>query len=313
MKYSLSVVLPLHNEMESLPLLLDELSRVLSDYHGNWEIVAIDDGSRDATWFVIAEIIKNFSRLRGIRFSRNFGKEAAILAGLKAAKGDWIIVMDADGQHPPSLLPVMLEHACHSQAQIVAARKREQPSEVYLARVFSSLFNRIMYRATGLNLRGASDYRLLKRPVVDAILSMPERIRFFRAMTVWTGFQQYDVEFDVPPRLGGNSSWSLIGLLRYAVTGIVGFSSKPLLVSIYIGFIGIFVSMALAAQAIFSWASGEAVSGWTSLTLVILFFGSCNLITVGILGVYMSQLFDEIKSRPSYLIAEEIEAKIKLD
>ena len=213
--------------------------------------------------------------------------------------------MDGDGQHPPALLPEMLALADDDAVHIVAARKRQRPADSALTRFLSHLFNKLMYRATGLDLAGSCDYRLMKRSVVDTLLTMPERVRFFRAMTVWTGFRQADLEFDVPPRLAGQTAWTTSGLIRLAVVAITGFSAKPLTLVFRTGVLGLVLSVVLAAQALWSWASGHAILGWTSLTLVMVFFGSSNLIGIGILGAYLAQLFDEIKARPIYLLADD--------
>ncbi|MDP3651261.1 MAG: glycosyltransferase family 2 protein [Rhodoferax sp.] len=302
----LSIIVPLHNEVESLPLLLPALHNALAKWGCEWEVICVDDGSRDDTWAQVVALATTDSRICGLRFTRNFGKEAAILAGLEAARGDWIVVMDGDGQHPPALLPKMLACAEDESVAIVAAKKRTRDADTWFARVLSRGFNRIMLAATGLDLQNACDYRLLKRPVVDALLRMPERIRFFRAMTVWTGFKQVDIEFDVLPRLAGQTAWSTRGLLSLAINGITGFSAQPLTLVFRLGFFGLAVSVALTAQAIWSWETGNAISGWTSLTIVMVFFGSANLLALGVLGAYIAQLFNEIKARPPYLVGSRV-------
>lgn len=311
--YKLSIVIPLHNEAAAFPLLLQALRRALADWTEAWQIVAIDDGSRDATWQAILTASREFTDgvadFKGLRFSRNFGKEAAMLAGLEAAQGEWVVVMDGDGQHPPALLPEMLRRAAEEGVDLVAAQKRERATDGLSARLLARLFNRFMHLATGLDLSNACDYRLMKRHVVDALLAMPERTRFFRAMTAWTGFRQANVPFDVPPRLAGATAWTTGGLIRLAVTAITGFSAKPLTLIFRIGLLGLVVSIVLALQALWSWLSGVAVSGWTSLTLVIVFFGSANLLGIGVMGAYLAQLFDEIKARPVYLVSSRVETQ----
>jgi glycosyltransferase involved in cell wall biosynthesis len=304
---SLSIVVPLHNEADSLPLLVSALHDALAGWRGDWDITCVDDGSRDDTWARLVALSSTDSRINGLRFTRNFGKEAAILAGLEAARGEWVVVMDGDGQHPPALLRQMLACAEDNAIAIVAAKKRARQADTWLARVLSRGFNRIMLAATGLDLQNACDYRLLKRPVVDALLRMPERIRFFRAMTVWTGFKQSDIEFDVMPRLAGQTAWSTRGLISLAVNGITGFSAQPLTLVFRLGVFGLVLSLALTAQAIWSWETGTAISGWTSLTIVMVFFGSANLMALGVLGAYLAQLFNEIKARPPYLVGERIQ------
>ena len=304
----LSIIVPLHNEGESLPLLLPALHHALATWSYEWDVIFVDDGSRDETWAQVVALAATDPRICGLRFTRNFGKEAAILAGLESARGDWIVVMDGDGQHPPALLPQMLACAGDESVAIVAAKKRTRDADSWVARVLSRGFNRIMLAATGLDLQNACDYRLLKRPVADALLRMPERIRFFRAMTVWTGFRQVDIEFDVLPRLAGKTAWSMRGLLSLAINGITGFSAQPLTLVFRLGVFGLAASVALTAQAIWSWKTGNAISGWTSLTIVMVFFGSANLLALGVLGAYIAQLFNEIKARPPYLVAARVRA-----
>ena len=284
-------------------MLIDALHESMRAWKGKWEIICVDDGSKDNTWSSVQKLATTHARIQGLRFTRNFGKEAAILAGLEAAQGAWVVVMDGDGQHPPALLPDLLRHAENDAFEIIAGKKRVRAPENAAAGMLSRVFNQIMHAATGLDLQNSCDYRLLKRPVIEALLRMPERIRFFRAMTVWTGFAQLDVEFDVLPRLAGNSAWSTRGLISLAVNGITGFSSQPLTLVFRFGFFGLLLSVLLTAQALWSWFMGSAISGWTSLTIVLVFFGSANLLGLGVLGAYMAQLFNEIKARPTYLLS----------
>lgn len=309
MSRTLSIVVPLHNEAESLPLVLAALRKSLADWGGNRETILVDDGSHDDSWAQICAAARQYPQTSGIRFTRNFGKEAAILAGLEAATGDWVVVIDGDGQHPPTLLPKMLERAEDETVAIVAARKRSRDADGWVTRFVSHTFNRVMHAATGFDMQGACDYRLMKRPVVNTLLSMPERIRFFRAMTVWTGFRQVDVDFDVPPRVAGSTSWTRRSLVRLAITAITGFSAKPLMLVFHMGIVGLGLSVLLALQALWSWVSGVAVSGWTSLALLMVFFGSSILVGIGLLGLYLGQLFDEIKARPAYLVGERMDAQ----
>ncbi|MBI4345358.1 MAG: glycosyltransferase family 2 protein, partial [Elusimicrobia bacterium] len=268
------------------------------------EILAIDDGSRDATWERLrAECAKRPS-LRAIRFTRNFGKEAAMLAGLRLATGAAVVVMDADGQHPPALIPRMLDVWRSGKAQIVAGRKEQRGLDDAWIRVNAWLFNWLARRLTGLDFSGASDFRLLDRRVVDALTAFPERVRFFRGMTAWTGFASESIPFAVEPRIAGASRWDWSQLARLAVTAITSFSAKPLVLIFDLGLMGMLAAAVLFVQALWSWHAGIAGSGWTSLTIVIVFFGSANLLGIGVLGAYLAQLFDEIKARPEYLIAE---------
>ena len=302
----LSILIPAFNEAEGITLFFKQLYDVLESCCADFEIWVIDDGSRDSTWEKVCVAQKVFPSLFGLKFTRNFGKEAAILAGLRNVRGKAVIVMDADGQHPPSLLPNMLEAWRKGNAQIVAAQKSSRDTDKWTARLNAHLFNKLMKTLTGLDLAGASDFRLLDRRVIDTLLAFPEKVRFFRGMTVWTGFNTTTLGFDVAPRIAGESQWSTAQLTRLAIIAITSFSAKPLGMIFRLGLFGIAASILIFLQAIYSWMSGIAISGWTSLTVVILLFGSANLLGIGVLGAYLAQIFDEIKSRPEYLISESL-------
>jgi glycosyltransferase involved in cell wall biosynthesis len=302
----LSVIIPAHNEADGILIFLEQLHAALSDCCADFEVVVIDDGSRDGTWSLVHGAACRFDWLHAFRFTRNFGKEAAILLGLRHCRGRAAVVMDADGQHPPELLPRLLEPWRSGDAQIVAARKN--CGAVSLRSRFTTyVFNRMMRILTGLDLANASDYRLLDRSVVEALLVFPEKVRFFRGMTVWTGFTTTQVEFRVAPRIAGTSQWNPAQLTQLAIVAITGYSSKPLGMIFWLGMIGMGAALLLFIQALYSWFTGIAVSGWSSLTVVILLFGSANLLGIGVLGAYLAQIFNEIKKRPDYIVREKVE------
>ncbi|MDD5275592.1 MAG: glycosyltransferase family 2 protein [Methylovulum sp.] len=300
---TLSLVIPVYNEAVVLTPFWQELAPILNALTLRYEVLFVDDGSQDDTWSRIRQLAAQHAEIRGVRFTRNFGKEAAILAGLEQAQGQAVVVMDGDGQHPPSLLPEMLD-AWWQGYPLVVACKKERPNDSLFARVSARLFAALMHRLSGLDLVNSADYRLLDRKVVSALLACPEKIRFFRGMTTWTGVQSYPIAFSVPARLAGESHWSKLGLVKMALYALVSYSAKPLYYLFGSGIAGLLVSVLLGLQALYSWLAGIAVSGWTSLTLVILIFGSANLLGLGLLGIYVGQLFEEIKARPSYLIRE---------
>ena len=302
----LSVIVPAFNEGAGIAMFLGRLFEVLRACCPEHEVWVIDDGSRDDTWTRLREECIRYPRLDGVRFTRNFGKEAAILAGLRHARGRAVVVMDADGQHPPALLPQLLEPWRAGRARIVAAHKVARTSDGWVARVNALLFNRLMLMLTGLDLSASSDFRLLDRSAVDALLAFPEKVRFFRGMTVWTGFPTERIGFDVAPRIAGESRWGTGQLIRLAVTGITAYSAKPLGMIFKLGVFGMVAALLLLIQALYSWFTESAVSGWTSLTVVVLFFGSANLLGIGVLGAYLAQLFEEIKARPPFLIRETL-------
>jgi glycosyltransferase involved in cell wall biosynthesis len=308
----LSVVVPAFNEAEGLAAFLEQLFGVLRNCTDSYEVWVVNDGSRDATWEKLRAETARYPQLRGVSFTRNFGKEAAILAGLRHARGKAVIIMDADGQHPPSLLPEMLNLWRSGKAQIVAAQKANRDTDSWMAQLNARMFNGLMHMLTGLNLEGASDFRLLDRRVVDTLLAFPEKVRFFRGMTVWTGFTTVPLPFDVAPRIAGNSQWSTAQLTRLAITAITAYSAKPLGMIFRLGLLGMAAAFLLLLQAFYSWTTHIAVSGWTSMTVIVLFFGSANLLGIGVLGAYLAQIFDEIKGRPEFLVAEVIGQTEKL-
>lgn len=297
----LSIIIPAHNEASGILILLERLNDVLSSCCNDFEVLVIDDGSRDETWTLLNDAASRIDWLRAISFTRNFGKEAAILAGLRHSRGQAAIVMDADGQHPPELLPLMLEPWRSGRAQIVSAQKKRGAVSL-ISRLKTYSFNKLMLILTSLDLSNASDYRLLDRSVVNTLLAFPEKVRFFRGMTVWTGFNTVQVEFEVAPRIAGESQWSIFQLTQLAIVAITGYSAKPLGMIFWMGIVGMATAFLLFIQALYSWMSGVAVSGWSSLTVVILVFGSANLLGVGVLGAYLAQIFDEIKKRPEYIV-----------
>lgn len=300
----LSIIVPAFNEAEGIAAFLSQLFGVLADCSESYEVWVVDDGSRDATWERLRVELGRYPQLHGLRFTRNFGKEAAILAGLRQVRGRAVVVMDADGQHPPALLPQMLALWRRGDAQIVAAQKANRDTDTWFARLNARLFNGLMHTLTGLDLEGASDFRLLDRRVVEALLAFPEKVRFFRGMTVWTGFTTVPLAFNVAPRIAGSSQWSTAQLMRLAITAITSYSAKPLSMIFRLGLFGMFAAALLLLQAVYSWLTHAAVSGWTSMTVVVLFFGSANLLGIGVLGAYLAQIFDEIKARPEFLVGE---------
>jgi glycosyltransferase involved in cell wall biosynthesis len=304
----LSVIVPAYNEGQGITAFLAVLFEVLRGCRTSFDVWVIDDGSRDDTWQRLDSARERYPELRGIRFTRNFGKEAAVLAGLRQSTGAAVVVMDGDGQHPPSLLPQMLDIWRAGEAQIIAAQKAARPTDSRMERMNAHLFNSLMRIMTGFDLSGASDYRLLDRRVVDVLLAFPERVRFFRGMTVWTGFTTRHLAFDVAPRIAGSSRWSTRQLTKLAINAITAYSAKPLSLVFRLGLLGMLAAFILFVQAVYSWSVGIAVSGWTSMTVVLLFFGSANLLGIGVLGAYLAQIFDEIKARPEYLIKQELHA-----
>jgi len=315
----LSVIVPVYNEENVIKSFTDHLLNVLNSINMtcnmSWEIVFVDDGSLDNTFEIIKTLAVSSEKISGVRFSRNFGKEAAMLAGLEHAEGRAVLMIDGDGQHPPEYIKQLVVPWQAGKADIVMAVKSERKSDSVWSRANAHLFNWFMEWATGMNMTGASDFQLLDRRVVQSILQMKERNRFFRGLSNWAGFRVVRVPFNVDDRMGGESKWSTLQLIRLAVTGITSFSARPLNLVMGLGACGLGVGFILLIQALWSWFIGIDVPGWTSLTIVILFFGSANLVAVGLVGIYLAKIFEEVKARPIYLVQETTRTldSVKLD
>jgi glycosyltransferase involved in cell wall biosynthesis len=272
-----------------------------------YELVLVDDGSSDDTWRVISEEAKASPSIRALRLSRNFGKESALCAGLEHARGDAVILMDGDGQHPPSLLPDMVRMWQASGADIVQAVKRHRGREAFSDKAGALLFYFILHKLSGFDFKGASDFKLMNRKAVNAWLKMGERNVFFRGMTAWMGFTTVQIPFEVAPRSSGQSTWSYLKRLKLALTGITAFSSLPLQLVTFAGMLFLVFSILLGAETIYLKLIGQAVSGFTTVILLELIIGSFLMISLGIIGEYLARIYEEVKGRPRYLVAEAIE------
>ncbi len=298
----ISVVVPAHNEAQGIAHATRVIGGILDGCGVRWEIVVVDDGSRDDTFERVGEIARGEPRVKGIRFSRNFGKEAALLAGLSHATGDAVITIDADLQHPPALIPEMIEH-WRAGAKVVDAVKRSRDTDGALTRLRAHLFNTLLARLGGIRVENSSDFKLLDRVVVDTVVRLlPERRRFYRGLTEWVGYQRVSLPFDVAERHAGDSKWSLWKLIELALTATVSFTSAPLRIVTVLGFCTLAFGFVVGAEAIHQWALGDAVSGFTTTIATLLIIGSTIMISLGIIGEYIAKIYDEIKARPPYLV-----------
>jgi polyisoprenyl-phosphate glycosyltransferase len=304
-----SVVIPVFREGVQLSAFLALVRDSLRQCNLPYELVLVDDGSPDDTWRVIVEEAKMFQAIRALRLSRNFGKEAALCAGLEHARGDAAIVMDADGQHPPSLIPDMVRMWQSSGADIVEAVKRKRGRESLSSKLGALLFYFILNKLSGFHFKGASDFKLMNRKAVDAWLRMHERNVFFRGMTVWMGFITVQIPFEVVPRSAGQSTWSVLKRLKLALVGITAFSSFPLHLVTFAGVIFLVLSVLLALETLYLKLTGQAVSGFATVILLELIIGSLLMISLGIIGEYLARIYEEVKGRPRYLVRESIESR----
>ena len=304
----LSVVLPSYNEELNIQRTIDRLSGVLQEASIPYELIFVNDGSRDQTWNLIQQAWQERDDIIGIDFSRNFGKEAAILAGLANATGACCAVMDCDLQHPPEKL-VEMYRLWEQGYDLIEGVKHSRGKENLFHRLCAGSFYKIMSFVTRMDMSRASDFRLMDRKVVDALVAMPERSVFFRALSSWVGYKTATVEFDVREREAGESKWSLPALVKYAVRNIVSFSGIPLKLIAYFGFFGLLLTMILGIQTLIRYWSGNAVEGFTTVILLLLLIGSTIMLSLGIIGLYMDRIYEEIKQRPRYLINQYLKGK----
>ena len=309
----ISVVVPVFQEGEALQTFLASVRHVLSQSGVSYELILVDDGSSDKTWSVITEEAKGSSQLLGYRLSRNFGKEAALCAGLEKARGAAVIVMDGDGQHPASLLPEMIRMWRATGADIVQAVKRSRGPESFSSKAGAVLFYVLLEKLSGYHLKGASDFKLMSRKAVDGWLGMGERNVFFRGMTAWMGFTTVRIPFEVAQSARGQSTWSYLKRLKLAITGITAFSSLPLQLVTFAGAFFLVFSVILGAQTLYLKLIGEAVSGFTTVILLELIIGSFLMISLGIIGEYLGRIYREVKGRPRYLVTESTDTARALD
>lgn len=304
----LSVVLPAYNEEESVPLAADVIGDLLTQAGIDHELIFVNDGSRDHTWRAIQEAAARRPQVRGIRFSRNFGKEAAIFAGLAQARGDCCVVLDCDLQHPPEKILEMYR-LWQQGWQVVEGVKISRGKESPLHTLAAKTFYRFLSGATRIDMSHASDFKLLDRRAVDVLVAMREKNAFFRALSSWIGFDTAQVEFEVQPRAAGESKWSLRSLTRYAVTNLAAFSTAPLQIVTILGVLVFLCSLVLGCWSLWQKINGQALEGFTTVILLLLLIGSALMVCLGILGYYIAKIYEEIKDRPRYIVSDDCGGK----
>lgn len=303
----ISLVIPLYNESGNIKQLYSEITRVMAGQPKTYEIICADDGSSDGSFDVVRELSINDKRIKGISLSRNFGHQIALLAGLKQAKGNMIITMDADLQHPPEIILIMLEEAAKG-IDIVNTRRIDGKETGYFKKYTSRSFYRLINRIAQVKIpEGSSDFRLMNRKALDAFLQIGERDRFTRGLISWMGFRQTVVDYKCPPRFTGNSKYTIRRMLHFAMDGITAFSSKPLRIASYTGVIVFLAGLIYAVFAVINYFRGANIPGWTSLLVTLLLLGGIQLLSIGIIGEYLARIFNEAKSRPLYFIKDQIE------
>ena len=299
----LSIVLPCYNEEHNIRFIYQELVKYV-DSTGPLEIIFVDDGSKDRTFEEVQSLAREDKRVRGIRLSRNFGHQIALLAGLKEARGMRVLMMDADGQHPPSLIPDLLKKMDEGY-DIVNTIRKENKGAGRMKRASSKWFYRIFNALSDVKIdQAAADFRIVNRKALEAFLSIEEQDRFTRGLVSWMGFRQTSLTYKAEHRQAGVSKYSFKRMRIFALDGVTSFSSRPLRLSTIIGFIAIFAGSLYSVYAVVMKLAGKTSPGWTSLLLSILFLGGIQLISIGILGEYLARIYNETKRRPHYFIQE---------
>ena len=298
----LSIVMPAYNEEKMIMKAANSISQLLEKEQINWEILFVNDGSKDNTWQEIQRASQELSNVRGISFSRNFGKEAAILAGIEHAKGDCCVVMDCDLQHPPETV-IEMYRLWEDGFEIVEGVKKSRGQEGKIKSLFTKGFYRLINQATGFDMSTSSDFKLLDRKVVDAYLKLPERKLFFRALSFWLGYKSIVVEFEVQDRVEGETKWSYFSLIKYAINNITSFSTAPMQLITIIGILFFIFAIVLSIQSLVNFLSGHSLEGFTTVILLLLGIGSVLMISLGIIGYYISKIYEEVKRRPRYIVS----------
>lgn len=297
----LSIIVPAYNEEENIEKTASAISGIMEENDIPYELLFVDDGSRDRTFELIEGLSEENPSIRGLSFSRNFGKEGAIFAGLRHCRGDCAVVIDCDLQHPPELMAKMYE-LWRQGYKVVEAVKSSRGKESFLYKFFAKCFYGLMEGSSGIKIKGASDYKLMDRQVIDALNELPERITFYRALSSWVGFKTARLEFDVAPRNAGTTKWSFKKLFKFALANLTSFTSAPLHIVTAAGILSLIAAAVLGVMQIVRACTGIPQNG---ILPVLLLTGGVIMLALGIIGYYMSKIYEEIKDRPRYIVAHD--------
>ena len=300
----ISVIIPAFNEEKMIAKTAETLSSLLCTAGIPYELLFIDDGPTDRTWEAIQNAAKADENTRGIHFSRNFGKESAMFAGLEKATGDCCVVMDCDLQHPPEKIIEMF-HLWEQGYEVVEGIKEDRGTETGAHRFAANSFYALISKAVGMDMSSSSDFKLLDRKVVDTLNKMPERNVFFRALSYWVGFRKAEVPYSVQDRTAGESKWTTRSLVRYAIKNITSFSSAPLHCITLMGGLMLILSIIFTVISLVQKINGTAAEGFTTVIILLLITGSLIMLSLGVIGYYISKMYEELKGRPRYIISEE--------
>ncbi|MBQ7186819.1 MAG: glycosyltransferase family 2 protein [Ruminococcus sp.] len=300
----ISIIIPSYNEEGNVSHTAEVVRKIMEKNNIPYELVFVNDGSSDGTWERLEAMARADERIVAVNFSRNFGKESAIFAGLETARGDACVLMDCDLQHPPETIVEMYKIWKNNDVDIVEGRKADRGKENKAYRGFSLLFYKLIKKASGLDMDAASDFKLLDRRAVDALLRMPERLTFFRAMSSWVGFKTEKVFFEVQEREVGESKWTTRSLIKFAINNITSFTSAPMQIVTVCGILTFIVSLIMGISTIVQKILGESDAGFPTVIVLQLLTSSIIMFSLGIIGFYISKIYEEIKNRPRYIIRD---------
>lgn len=307
----IQILTPFFNEEEQIPITIERMIPIMETLGDDVSLLMVDDGSKDTTWDKICEGAAKYpTRVKGVRFSRNFGKEAALLAGMDASDCDALVIMDGDLQHPPEKIAEMVD-LWKQGYEVVEGVKSERQKESFGSKMNAIFFYGFFKKISGYDLNNASDFKLLDRRVIDTLCSMPEHNTFFRGMAAWVGFKRTTFTFEVQDRETGHSRWNFGKLIKLSVDAITSFSSVPLQLITMIGSLFMIGAFILAIQTLVRFFMGNAADGFTTVILVTLLIGACIMVSLGLIGTYIAKIFDEVKRRPRYIVSEDTNRNTK--
>ncbi|MEK0420411.1 MAG: hypothetical protein RLZZ161_262 [Bacteroidota bacterium] len=300
----LSVVIPVYNEEMNIGKLYQRLCSALEPLGADWEVVYVNDGSKDLSLAILHELSETDNHVKYIDFSRNFGHQLAITAGIEHAKGEWIVIMDGDGQDPPELIPELLKKA-REGFEVVYARRRKRDGENFLKKFTARMFYRLLAKITSIEIPvDTGDFRIIHRKIQRILSKMPEQHKYIRGQISWIGFNQTFLEYDREERMGGSTKFTYRKMMRFALDGISSFSTWPLKVATISGFVVSAVAFVLIIYSLYQKFFGTTEPGWTSLHISVLFLGGIQLIGIGMLGEYLGRVSDNVKNRPHYIVRD---------
>ena len=299
----LSVIIPAFNEEQNIALAAKTLTELFIKENISYEIIFVDDGSKDKTYLEICKAAENDGSIKGISFSRNFGKESAIFAGLEEAAGECAVTFDCDLQFPPSKIIEMYK-LWEKGYEVIEGVKSDRGGGSFMYNLFAKSFYRIISKFVGVDMQSTSDFKLIDRKVIDALLSLPERNTFYRALSFWSGFNSTQIEFKVEKRTNGKSKWSLIKLIKYAISNITSFTTVPLQLITVIGAVLLCFMAVLGVQTLVRYLCGFSAEGFTTVILLLLLIGGSLMMALGIIGYYIARIYEEVKGRPRYIISK---------